>query len=163
MSPLFLCIGNITFVFQSVGTFSSTHIYSIRVYSIVVSGCTPFLSTDSGLDGPGIESPVGRDFPPVHTGPETHPASCTMGTGSFLVVKYGRGVLLTTHPILVPWSWKSRTVPLPTLWATTGPVTGTLYLLLLSCGVLWEYYMCQVVYFSLTVLRFNLLAPELFF
>ena len=45
-------------------------------------------------------------------------------------VKYSRGVLLTTHPLLVPRSWKSRTIPLPTLWATTGPVTGTLYLYL---------------------------------
>ena len=26
--------------------------------------------------------PVGRDFPPVQTGPGAHPASCTMGTGS---------------------------------------------------------------------------------
>jgi hypothetical protein len=39
--------------------------------------------------------------------------------------KYGRGVLLTTHPLLVPWSRKIRAIPLPTLWATTGPVTGT--------------------------------------
>ena len=31
-------------------------------------------------------------------------------------------------PLLVPWSWKGRAIPLPTLWATTGPVTGTLYL-----------------------------------
>ena len=30
-------------------------------------------------------------------------------------------------PLLVPWSWKSRAIPLPTLWATTGPVTATLY------------------------------------
>ena len=43
-------------------------------------------------------------------------------------VKYGRGVLLTTHPLLVPRSWKSRAIPLPTIWATTGPVTGSLYL-----------------------------------
>ena len=55
-----------------------------------------------------------------------------MVTGSFPGVKYGRGVLLTTHPLLVPPSWKSRAIPLPTLWATTGPVTGTLYLLLFS-------------------------------
>ena len=71
---------------------------------------------------------MGRDFPPVQTGPEAQPASCTMGTGTFLGVKYGRGVLLTTHPLLVPWCWKSRAIPLPTLWATTRPVTGTLYL-----------------------------------
>ena len=74
---------------------------------------------------------MGRDFPPVQTGPEAHPASCTMGTGSFPGVKYGRGVLLTTHHLLVPWSRKSRAIPLPTLWATTGPVTGTLYLYLI--------------------------------
>jgi len=54
-----------------------------------------------------------------------------MGTGSFPGVKYSQGVLLTTHPLLVPWSWKSRAIPLPTLWATTGPVMGLLYLLLL--------------------------------
>ena len=27
-----------------------------------------------------------------------------------------------------PWSWKSKAITLPTLWATTGSVTGTLYL-----------------------------------
>ena len=71
---------------------------------------------------------MGRDFPPVQTGPGAHSASCTMGTGSFPGVKYGRGVLLTTHPLIVRRSWKSRAVPLTTLWATTGPVTGSLYL-----------------------------------
>ena len=43
-----------------------------------------------------------------------------MCTGSFPGVKCGRGVLLTTHPLLVPRSWKSRAIPLPTLWATPG-------------------------------------------
>ena len=47
---------------------------------------------------------MGRDFPPV----QSYPASCKMGTGSFPEVKSGRGVLLITHPFLVPWSWKSR-------------------------------------------------------
>ena len=47
----------------------------------------------------------------------------------FTGVKCGRGVVLTTHAPLVPRSWKSRAIPLPTIWATTGPVTGTLYLL----------------------------------
>jgi len=40
------------------------------------------IATRYGLDGPGIESRWGRDFPPVQTGPGVHPASCTMGTGS---------------------------------------------------------------------------------
>jgi len=43
-----------------------------------------------------------------------------MGTGPFPGVKCGRGVLLTTYTLLVPRSWKSRAIPLPTLWATPG-------------------------------------------
>jgi hypothetical protein len=43
-----------------------------------------------------------------------------MGTGSFPGVKCGRGVLLTTQPLLVPRSWKSRAIPLPALWASNG-------------------------------------------
>jgi len=73
-----------------------------------------------GLDGPGSSPDGERDFPHVQTGPGAHPASCKMGNGPFPVVKYGRGVLLTTHPLLVPRSWKSRAIPLPTLWATPG-------------------------------------------
>jgi len=41
---------------------------------------------------------------PVQTGPDAHPASCTMGTESFLAVSCGRGVTLTPQPILVPRS-----------------------------------------------------------
>jgi len=53
---------------------------------------------------------------PVQTGPGAHPASCTMGTGSFPGVKSGQGVTLTPHPLLVPWSRKSRAIPLLPLW-----------------------------------------------
>ena len=76
----------------------------------------------------GDRIPGVRDFPPLQTGPGAHPTSCTMGTVSFPGIKYGRGVLLTTHPLLVLRSWKSRATPLPTLWATPRPVTGSLYL-----------------------------------
>ena len=66
----------------------------------------------------GDRIPVGVRFSaPVHTGPEAHPSSCTMGTGSFPGLKIGRGVTLTPHPILVPWSWKGRAIPLLPLWA----------------------------------------------
>jgi len=58
---------------------------------------------------------VARFSAPVQTGPGAHPASCTMGTGSFLGVKCGRGVLLTTHHLPVPRSWNSKAIPLPTL------------------------------------------------
>ena len=41
-----------------------------------------------GLDGPGIESRWGARFSAlIQTGPEAHPASYTMGTGSFPVLK----------------------------------------------------------------------------
>jgi len=43
-----------------------------------------------------------------------------MGTGTFPGVKCGRGLLLATHPLLVPWWRKSRAITLPTLWATPG-------------------------------------------
>ena len=54
---------------------------------------------------------------PVQTGPGAHTASCTMCTGSFPEVKCGRGVTLTPHPLLVPWSRKSSAIPLLPLWA----------------------------------------------
>jgi len=54
---------------------------------------------------------------PVQTGPEVHPVSCTMDTGSFPAVKSGRGMTLTPHPLLVPWSRKIRAIPLRPLWA----------------------------------------------
>jgi len=68
-----------------------------------------------GLDGP--ESNPGGVFPPVQTGPGAHPTSCKMGTGSFSGVKCGRGVIIDALPLLVPRSWTSRAVPLPTNWA----------------------------------------------
>jgi hypothetical protein len=91
-------------------------------------GSSVSMATDDGLDGPGIESWGGQDFLPVQTGPGAHPASCTVGTGSFRGVKCGRGVLLTPHPLLELRSWKSRAILLPSLWSTTWPVTGLLYL-----------------------------------
>jgi len=61
-------------------------------------GSVDGIATAYGPDGPGIEKkiPAGARFSaPVHTGPEAHPASCTMGTGSFPGVRCGRGVTLT--------------------------------------------------------------------
>jgi hypothetical protein len=71
------------------------------------------IATGYRLDGPGIKSWwVVRFSTPVQTGPGAHPASCTMDTGSFPGVNSGRSVMLTPHPFLVPWSWKSRAIPL---------------------------------------------------
>ena len=57
------------------------------------------IATRYGLDGPGIESRWGQDFSaPVQTGPGAHPASYTMGTGSFQGLKRpGRGVVHPPH------------------------------------------------------------------
>ena len=46
-------------------------------------GSSVGIEADYGLDGPGIASRWWRDFPPVQAGPGAHPASSTMGTGSF--------------------------------------------------------------------------------
>jgi hypothetical protein len=65
--------------------------------------------TDYGLDDRaiGVLSPAGaQDFSSilcVQTGSVAHPASCTIGTGGpFSGARRGRGVMLTTHPHLVP-------------------------------------------------------------
>ena len=84
------------------------------------SGSSVGTAIGYGLDGPGIESRwVARFSAPVQTGPGAHPASFTMGTGSFPGVKSGRGVTLTPHPLIVPWSRKNRAIPLLPLWACT--------------------------------------------
>jgi hypothetical protein len=83
----------------------------VRHLSIILHdglGSSVSIATDYGLDGPVFEFRWERDFPPIQTGPGAHPASCKMGTGSLPGVKCGRGVLLTTHPLLAPRSWKSR-------------------------------------------------------
>ena len=55
------------------------------------------IATRYGLDGPGIESRWRRDFPhPSGSALGAHPASYTMGTGSFSGLKWpGRGAV---HP-----------------------------------------------------------------
>ena len=95
-----------------------THLY----YNIFFCGpgSSVGIVTELRAGRSGIESQWGREFLPFQTGPGAHPTSCKMGTGFFPGVKCGRGVLVTTHPLLVPRSWKSRAIPLPTLWATPG-------------------------------------------
>jgi len=97
------------------------HVEEMRnTYNTCGPGSSVGIATELRAERSGIESRLGRDFPPVQIGPVAHPASCKMGTESFPGVKCGRGVLLTTHPFLVPRSLKSRAIPLPTLWATPG-------------------------------------------
>ena len=64
------------------------------------------IATGYGLDGPGIESRWGvRDFPHLSRpalGPTQPPVQWVLGVS--LGVKSGRGVMLTPHSLLVPWS-----------------------------------------------------------
>jgi hypothetical protein len=61
----------------------------------------------------GSNPGVGEIFRRRNTDPWAHPASCTMGKGSFPGVKRpGPGVY---HPFLMPRSSKSRAIPLPPL------------------------------------------------
>ena len=87
-------------------------------YSHCGLGSSVSIATGYGLDGRGIESRWGVRFSaPVQTSAGAHPASCTMGTGSFPGVKSSWGMMLTTHPLLVLWSRKDRAIPLLPLWA----------------------------------------------
>ena len=79
------------------------------VFNICGPSSSVGITTGYGLDGPGIQSRWGARFSAaLQTGLGFHPASCTMGTWSFSGVKRGRVVTLTPHPLLVPWSRKSR-------------------------------------------------------
>ena len=88
------------------------------------------IATRYGLDGSGIESRCGRDFPhPSRPALGAYPASCTMGTGSFPGVKRpGRGAdhppppkrrgherveLYLYSPSVPSWPVIGRTLPLP--------------------------------------------------
>ena len=83
-----------------------------------VVGISDWLRAIGPVGRSGDRIPVGARFSaPLQTGPGAHPASCTMGTGSFPGIKSGRGVTLTPHPLLVPWSRKGRAIPLLPLWA----------------------------------------------
>jgi hypothetical protein len=64
-------------------------------------------------DCPGIESRWGRDFPHMSWGPPSILYNCYR---VFPGVKSGRGVTLTPHPLLAPWTRKSRAIPLLHPW-----------------------------------------------
>jgi hypothetical protein len=82
-----LACGNLILLFQKTPWGSHPGVATCRILTLVT-----YL----------IRIPVQARFSvPVQTGPGAHPAPCTMGTGSFLGVKSGRGLTLNPHPLLV--------------------------------------------------------------
>jgi len=77
-------------------------------------GSSVGIATGYGLDGPGIETRWRRDFPHLFR-PALGPTRVLCNGYRVFPggVKSGRGVTLTPHPLLVPWSWKGRATPLP--------------------------------------------------
>jgi hypothetical protein len=89
-----------------------------------VSGSSVIIVTDCGMEGPGMEV-----FAHVQNGPGAHPASCTMGTGSFSGVKRpGRGAD-NPHPSGAEVKKVYSYTSLHAL-GNIRPVTGLLYLYL---------------------------------
>ena len=90
------------------------HIMEPKVHGDSVVG----IVTGYGLDSPGIESRGGEIF---RTCPDRPWGSPTLLYNEYRVfpggVKSGRGVTLTPHSLLVPWSRKSTAIPLVPLWA----------------------------------------------
>ena len=77
---------------------ASFFFFHIDVLVLVGSGNAVGIATRYGLDGPGIESLWGRDFPHPSRPDRAHPTSFTMGTGSFPGLKRpGRGVHHLPH------------------------------------------------------------------
>ena len=103
---------------QRIHPFTVTHSATICARG---PGSSVGIATDYGLDGPGSSPGGGTRFSARPYRPWGPPSLLYDGYPVFPAgVKCGRGVLLTTHPLLVRWSWKSRVIPLPTLWATPG-------------------------------------------
>ena len=80
-------------------------------------GSSVGVATGYRLDGPGIESRWDEIFRTCPDRPWGPPSLLYNGYRVFPGVKSGRGVTLTPHPLLVPWSRKSRAIPLLPLWA----------------------------------------------
>ena len=79
--------------------------YFLEIILLGGQGSSVGLVTVYGLDGLGIEVRWGARFSaPVQIGPGAHPASCTMGTGSFPGVQKRKRHAADPSPLLVPWS-----------------------------------------------------------
>jgi len=84
------------------------------------SGTSVGIATDYGLDGPGSNPGGDEILRPSRPALGYTQSPVKWVPGLSPRVKCGRGVVLTTHPLLVSRSWKSRAIPLPNPWTTPG-------------------------------------------
>ena len=127
-----LDINNITYLGPCFTEFNESFVVIFR------TGSSVGIATELRVRRSGDGIPVGARFSaPVQTGPGARPASCTMGTGSFQGVMSGRGVTLTPHPFLLPWSRKSRAEPLLPYGPTVCTEPQCLYSIAIPLLPLW--------------------------
>ena len=74
------------------------------MYVLCEPGSSVSIATGYGLDGLGIESQWGKIFRTSPNRPWGLPILLYNGYRVFPEVKSGRGVMLTSHPLLVFWS-----------------------------------------------------------
>jgi len=116
----------------------------------------------------GDRIPVGARFSaPVQTGTDIHPASCTMGTGSFPGVKSGRGVMLIPNTLLVPLVMKEyRYTSTPPIGRTACTEPQCLYKVHFTFTFKERQKMvCKNIHFDRILIfhgLFNLLSPEFY-
>ena len=89
------------------------------------SGSSVGIATDYGLKGPGSNPGGDEIFRPSR--PVLWPTQPAVHNGYRV---FPGGKVRPGLTLLVPRSWKSRAVPLLNPWATSVPVTGSLYLYL---------------------------------
>ena len=92
-------------------------IFIPRLFQKCGPGSVVDIATGYGLEGAGIESRCGRDFPPLSRlalGPTQPPVRRLPGLSRG---KEQPGRDADPSPLLVPWSRKGRAIPLLPLWA----------------------------------------------
>jgi hypothetical protein len=129
--------------------------FNVKVHVVCRLGSSVSIATSYGLDGPGSNPSGGKIFhacPHRSWGPPS--LLYNVGTGSFPAVNSSWGMTLTLHPLLVPWSWEGRSIPLLPLWAVR-PVQS-----LSACTRVHFTFTLHVVYSARNGLIFGLISAN---
>ena len=123
-----------------------SHLHSI----LCEPGSSVGIATEYGLGGPGIESRWDEIFRPsrLALGPTQPPVKWVSG---LLGGKLRPGGAADHSPPSSAAVMKSRAMPVPTIWTTIGPVTGTLYILNLIFNARVPKYLCAVELLALNI------------